>query len=49
MRVRNTTQAFHYLRVVDSTVSAAMAPLAKKGAERLRRAASLALVESMNT
>lgn len=42
-------QAFRYLRVVDSTVSAAMAPLARKEAEKVRRAASLALVESMNT
>lgn len=42
-------QAFTYLALVEKAVSSAVAPLGRADAETVRRAASLALVESMNT
>ena len=45
----NPEQAFVYLALVEKNVSSAVAPLGKAEAERVRRVASHALVESMNT
>lgn len=42
-------QAFAYLEVVEAAVSSAVAPLMKGEGEKVRKLASLALVESMNT
>ncbi|CAM9236062.1 unnamed protein product, partial [Discosporangium mesarthrocarpum] len=42
-------EAFLYLETVKTTVTTAVDELRSKGAERIRKAASLALVESMNT
>ena len=46
---RASTKAFAYLALVEKAVSLAVAPLGRADAETVRRAASLALVESMNT
>lgn len=42
-------QVFEYLALVAREVSAAVAPLRKADAEKVRRAASHALIDSMNT
>lgn len=44
-----TSQAFAYLKVVEEAVSSAVAPLGKGRSGAVRKAASHALIQSINT